>query len=180
MQDELLLLHRAKTNDPEALATIHDRYYDAIYRYFSFRVGSAQVAEDLTSDVFTRFLDALHEKSAPQNTIRGWLFGAASLVLKEHYRAKKRANDREMVLHERLTSGGQSPAQQVETQLARETLREAMTDLTEDQQKVLALRYAYEMPIKEVAQLLNKSEGSIKQLRARALTALSKRLRENM
>lgn len=101
-------------------------------------------------------------------------------MLKEHYRAKKRANDREMVLDERLTSGGQSPAQQVETQLARETLREAMTDLTEDQQKVLALRYAYEMPIKEMAQLLNKSEGSIKQLRARALTALSKRLRENM
>ena len=90
MQDELLLLHRAKSLDQDALTQVHEQYYDAIYRYVAYRVNDLQTAEDLTSEVFIRFLHAIQQKNAPQNTIRGWLFGAASLILKEHYRKKKR------------------------------------------------------------------------------------------
>jgi RNA polymerase sigma-70 factor (ECF subfamily) len=57
-------------------------------------------------------------------------------------------------------------------------VKDALDDLTEDQQQVLALRYGYEMSFREVADTLDKSEGAVKQLRARALAALSKMLGE--
>ena len=175
MQDELILLNRARALDPEALAHIHDTYYTPIFRYIAFRVSDHQTAEDLTSEVFTRLLSALRDRRAPQNTIRGWLYGAASLVLKEHYRKQKRAQLTE--LDESLTNGLESPDQVFEKKFFREQVKDALSSLTEDQQRVLALRYGYEMSIRDVAETLGKTEGSVKQLRARALVALSKMLR---
>ena len=45
---------------------------------------------------------------------------------------------------------------------------------TEEQQDVIALRFGHEMPIKEVAEMIGKSEGAVKQLQARAVAALSR------
>lgn len=172
MQDELLLLHRAKSLDQDALAQVHERYYDAIYRYLSFRVNDVQTAEDLASEVFIRFLHAIQQKNAPQNTIRGWLFGTASLILKEHYRKKKRSQLTE--LSESLPGETVAPTERLEALESNQALRLAMANLTEEQQQVLALRFGYEMPVRDVAETMNKSEGSVKMLQVRAIAALSR------
>ena len=44
------------------------------------------------------------------------------------------------------------------------------------QQEVLALRFGFGLPIKEVAETVNKSEGSVKMLQVRAIAALTRRL----
>lgn len=172
VQDELLLLHRAKSLDQDALAQIHEQYYDSIYRYMTYRVNDLQTAEDLTSEVFVRFLHAIQQKNAPQNTIRGWLFGTASLILKEHYRKKKRTQLTE--LSESLPGETVEPTEKLEVQENKEALREALTNLTEEQQQVLALRFGYEMSVRDVAETMNKSEGSIKMLQVRAIAALTR------
>ncbi len=174
MQEELILLHRARSLNQEALAEIHNRYYDAIYRYISFRVSNRHATEDLTSEVFLRFLKSVRDKNVPQNTIRGWLYGAASRVVKEHYRHNKRANL--TLLHDAIPSNQHGPDSELETKQVRENLQSIMNELTEDQQNVLALRYGFEMPIREVAQTMGKSEGSIKMLQTRAIASLSRRV----
>jgi RNA polymerase sigma-70 factor (ECF subfamily) len=73
-----------------------------------------------------------------------------------------------------------TPDQAVESKMLRERVKDALTELTEEQQNVLALRYGYELSIREVADTMNKSEGSVKQLRARALAALSRMLAEGV
>jgi RNA polymerase sigma-70 factor, ECF subfamily len=174
VQDELILLNRARALDQEALAQIHDTYYTAMYRYIAFRVGDHQTAEDLTSEVFMRLLGALRNRNAPQNTLRGWLYGVAARVVKEHYRQGSRA--RHVWLDETIPSPQSAPDMAVEAALAHEQLQAAMTELTEEQQNVIALRFGYEMPIQDVAETLGKTEGSVKMLQARALAALSRKL----
>ena len=171
MQNELLLLDRARSLDDDALTEIHNAYYVAIYRYISFRIADPQMAEDLTSEVFVRFLHALRDKNAPRNSLRGWLYGAASNVVKEQYRRQKKATHTQ--LHDHIASDHASPEQQLEAKTSREQLSAAMLTLTAEQQQVLALRYGAEMPIRELAEAMGKSEGAIKMLRARAVTALS-------
>jgi len=172
VQDELLLLHRAKSLDQEALAQIHERYYDSLFRYMAYRENDWQTAEDLTSEVFIRFLHAIQQKNAPQNTIRGWLFGTASLILKEHYRKKKRAQLVE--LDDTVPEEWLEPIAKIEAQESKTALRQALADLTDEQQQVLALRFGYEMPIRDVAETMNKSEGSVKMLQVRAIAALTR------
>ena len=174
MHDEIELLHRVRSLDQDALAEVHDRYYAAIYRYIALRVHDVKTAEDLTSEVFLRLLNALRDRTAPQNTLRGWLYGVASYVLKEHYRNKKRHNF--SLLHENIPVTTESLDQQVDTTLDFEKVRGAIQGLTEDQQNVLALRFGLGLPIREVAQTMGRSEGSIKMLQARAITAVSQRL----
>lgn len=172
VQDELLLLHRAKSLDQDALAQVHEQYYDAIYRYMAYRENDLLMAEDLTSEVFIRFLHAIQQKNAPQNTIRGWLFGTASLILKEHYRKKKRTQLIE--LEDALPHEWVEPTEKLEAQENKKALHQAMADLTEEQQQVLALRFGYEMAVRDVAETMNKSEGSVKMLQARAIAALTR------
>lgn len=176
MQDELKLLQRAKQLDEDALAEIHERYYTPLYRYFSFRVNDLHTAEDLTSELFLRFLRAIREKSAPQNSLRGWLYGVASNILKEHYRKSAR-----MHLHsldESMDDKTEQLDKQLQNKLTIENLQKIVTDLTEDQQNVLALRFGFEMPIREVAKQMDKSEGSVKMLQVRAIAALSRKLNQ--
>jgi RNA polymerase sigma-70 factor (ECF subfamily) len=174
MPDELLLLHRAQKLDNEALAEIHDRYYAAIYRYIAFRVHDQPTAEDLTSEVFVRLLTALRERHAPQNTLRGWLYGVASNVVREYYRQQARYDTGPLT--ETLAANGRSPDQQFDVKALRQNLAAVLQDLTEEQQNVLALRFGYELPIRDVAEVMGKSEGSVKMLQARAIASLANRL----
>jgi len=174
VEEEIKLLRRAQALDEEALAEIHSRYYQRIYRYFSFRIADPLTAEDLASEVFIRFLKAIRDKHAPPNTIQGWLFGAARNVTKEYYR---RSGKMEVIaIAEHVPSGEHSPEQKVGKKLEVQALIAAMGQLTEDQKHVLALRFGYGLPIREVAEALNRSEAAVKMLQARAIMALTKQM----
>jgi RNA polymerase sigma-70 factor (ECF subfamily) len=175
VSEEVQLLSQAKALDEAALTLIHEQNYDRLFRYISFRVGDRETAEDLTSDVFTRFLRAIRDRQSPPNTIQGWLFGAANLVLKEHYRHKKRQAT-ENLTESMADNQADSPEDKVSITLENELLKQAMDTLTEEQQQVLALRFGYNMPIRDVAHTVNKSEGSVKMLQVRAIAALAKQL----
>jgi RNA polymerase sigma-70 factor (ECF subfamily) len=158
----------------EALAQIHDLYYEPLFRYISFRVSDRHAAEDLTNDVFTRFLTALRDRRAPDTTLRGWLYGVATNVVRDYYR--KRYRSAHVELDEMIESPEIGPAEMAEAALTRADLRQAMAGLTDEQQNVIALRFGYELPIQEVARTMGKTEGAIKQLQARAIAALARKM----
>lgn len=175
MTDELTLLAGVRRLDPQALAEAHDTYYPAIFRYIAYKVGNQETAEDLTSEVFVRLLDAVRDRHAPQKTLRGWLYSVASHIVTDYHRKKYRSGQ-EVELMETIESGISGPAEQTIKKQTLETLHEALSDLTEEQQDVIALRFGYEMPIKEVAEMIGKSEGAVKQLQARAVAALARKM----
>lgn len=176
MLEEDALLSKAHALDRGALAQIHDANYDAIYRYISFRIDDLQTVEDLTSEVFTRFLVALRRPLGRPNSIRAWLYGTASRVVKEYYRSRGRWDV--VALDESIAVEGTGPEQSAEESWSRRRLHQAIETLTEDQKTVLALRFGQDLPIREVATLIKKSEGSVKMLQMRAVSALARQLVE--
>ncbi len=174
MQNEHLLLARARALDQDALAEIHDTYYTPLFRYIAIRVSNREVAEDLTSEVFIRLLTALRDHTAPQKTLKGWLYAVASRVVSDHHRQRYRRP--EVELTDTFMSDSEDPGEVVDAQLTWDNLQDALTDLTPEQQDVLALRFGQGLPIQEVAELIDKSEGAVKQLQARAVSALARKL----
>jgi RNA polymerase sigma-70 factor (ECF subfamily) len=174
VKDELTLLAGVRRLDPQALAETHDKYYPAIFKYIAYKVGNQETAEDLTSEVFVRLLDAVRDRHAPQNTLRGWLYSVASHIVADYHRKQYRTQ--EVALMDTIESSVSGPAEQTSKKQTLETLSEALKELTEEQQEVIALRYGYEMPIKDVAEMIGKSEGAVKQLQARAIAALARRM----
>lgn len=173
--DDRDLLARSLRFEPAALAEVHDRYYQRVYRYLLVRCGDAPLAEDLAGEVFVRFMEALRRAGRAPDSLRGWLFGVAAHVWTDQQRRQFR--------HQRLAPRVDSlPAAEPEPERAAEEgdlagrLLGAMADLTAEQREVLALRFQAEWPIRDVARSMGKSEGAVKQLQARAVAALGRLL----
>jgi RNA polymerase sigma-70 factor (ECF subfamily) len=72
------------------------------------------------------------------------------------------------------------PAQSVEDQVAQQDraarLREALRDLTPEQEEVLMLRFILGFGINEVAEITRRPAGAVKSMQHRALASLQQRL----
>src|ERR1700760_4426670 len=74
--DEALL-----RGDARDFARFYRRREDAVLAFFLRRVGSADVALDLTAETFARALDGRRRFDASLGDAGGWLFGIARNVL---------------------------------------------------------------------------------------------------
>lgn len=170
------LLQRAQQWDEKALAEIYDTYAPAIYRYIYRKTGHPDTAQDLTGETFHRFLSALKRGSGPSDHLSGWLYRVAHNLVVDFYRGEPD------VPHATLddTDPAVGPTQDqhlARTQRAAQA-REALEQLTPLQQKVIILRFLEEMSLKEVAQVLDRTVGSIKALQHRAVNSLQRLLEE--
>lgn len=172
--DESALLKRAREYDTQALAEIYDHYAEPIYRYLYRYLGNAELAEDLTSEVFVRLLQVLGTPRAPRDQIRGWLYRVAHNLAMDWFR--QQAKESSLSLDEELVAGGDSPSTRLEDDQRQQRLREAIRQLTPGQQQVIVLRFAEGLKLGEIGQLLSKSEGSVKLIQYRAMRRLRKLL----
>ena len=74
---------------PDA-AEFFDRYHLGVYRYFLRLTGEADLAEDLTQDVFVRIVRSTGRYAA-QGCEEAWVFTIARTVHAEHARQTDRA-----------------------------------------------------------------------------------------
>ena len=67
----------ASRSQPDAFAAFYDRYERALVGYFARRTGDAEVAADLTAEVFAAALAAAHRYRPEHPSAAGWLFAIA-------------------------------------------------------------------------------------------------------
>lgn len=167
---------RLRALDPQALTRVHDRHYPEIFRYSLYRLGDAQAADDITSETFLRLLSALRSRKGPRENLRAWLFGTASHLISDHFRLKKR--HAETSLPEALAAQQPDPTRHAQAREHRQRMREALQNLTDEQQQVIALRFGAEMSLAETAAAMGKNPNAIKGLQFRALAALRRQFKE--
>ncbi len=166
------LIERAREGDSVAIAVFYEQYRDPIYRFLYYRLGDPQVAEDLTSEVFLRMINSLSDYHPQNVSFQAWLYQIARNLSIDHYRKASIRNH--TFLEENLVTGDNSAGGPVERKLTSITLRQALTQINEDQRDVLVMRFVAGMPIADVAQSLRRSENAIKALQRRGLIALRK------
>ena len=168
------LLARASQADPAALTELYDQYVGRIYAYIYHRVGQAEIAEDLTGQVFMRMLEAIGAGHVWRSSFSGWLYRIAHNLVIDYYRRRQRATFVELDDAAPIQAVDGDPARMTELRLDAEHLRKAMQVLTEEQTQVITLRFLEELSIAEVAVAMNKTEGAIKALQYRAVIALKR------
>ncbi len=170
------VIARAQSGDVDAIGAIYERYQDGVYRFLYYRVSDRQTAEELTGDVFIKMIKALPNYQIRKVPFQAWLFRIARNLTIDHYR-KSSVRD-----HTVLTEGFVSDEEDLETQadrsLTNEFLIAALDMLTEDQREVIILRFLNQMPISEVAIMLDKSDSAVKALQRRGLQSLRKIMNE--
>ena len=164
-------LARARELDEQALAAIHDEFFPGVYRYVRYRLEDEQLVEDIAAEVFLRFLDAVQRKGSEIRDVRAWLFGTAANLINDHLRRKYRRHEESLEEFEFL-AGIDSTEHAVESKDQHQHVREALHNLTSDQQEVISLRFVLDYSVEETAQIMRKTAGAVKVLQFRALTSL--------
>jgi RNA polymerase sigma-70 factor (ECF subfamily) len=164
------LLQAALRFDQKALTQIYDLYSPELYRYAARLLGNPCVAEDCVADTFSRFLKAVHARRGPQDYLRAYLYRIAHNWVADYYR---RAPD-VVELKDTQPGNDPSPEQEVTLRMRQAQTRNAILQLTPDQQQVITLKFLQGLDNEEVAQVLRKPVGAVKSLQHRALARLEK------
>jgi RNA polymerase sigma-70 factor, ECF subfamily len=166
VRDEFVIIERAR-QDPAAFAPLYREYVGPVYRYCYRRLGTKELAEDATSQTFTKAINGL--EGFENRSFRSWLFSIAYRVVIDIYR--KRRPDTAL---ENVADPSDPAPTPEETALAREDsrqIRALLASLTDDQRQVLELRLAG-LTGQEIAKTLDRSVGSVRLLQHRAIQRL--------
>jgi RNA polymerase sigma-70 factor (ECF subfamily) len=168
------LVEAARAN-PLAFDALYEQYVDAIYAYALHRVRDCPAAEDVVSETFRRALENIGRYEWRGVPFSAWLYRIASSVIAARYRHAP---------HAPLDDAGEmqddDPGPE-ETLLVGERKREllaAVAALPPEQQQVVILRYGQDLRNREIADIMDRSEGAVKQLLHRAMAGLQRRLND--
>ena len=167
--DNERLLIAAAQRDPARFAELYDRNFEHVYAYIASRTGERHLAEDLTSEVFHHALAHLAGFEWRGTPFCAWLLRIARNELADHWKRSRHESGQAAP----EPAGEDAALAEVEQ---RATLFRLAGELSEDQRRVIVMRFVEEKSIREIARALKRSEGAVKQLQLRALENLRKRL----
>ncbi len=174
---------------------IYDQHIDKIYRFVFLKVNSQEVAEDLTSETFLKGWEAYNrEQDAPyieRRTARykqaqnpeskiqnpqAFLYQIARNLVTDYYREKGKAQ---------VVSAEFNPIIDPRSDLEEKTMlnsdldtvKAALSNLKEDYQNVIIWHYLDDLPIQEVAKMLDRTEETTRVLLHRALKSLKNEIK---
>jgi RNA polymerase sigma-70 factor, ECF subfamily len=170
--DDRLLVEAAK-KDPGRFAELYELNFAKVYAYIARRVGDRDVAQDLTSDVFYKALASIQSFEWRGVPFAGWLLRiAANMIVDRSKRSGREVSGQEDLPD--LPDLGAQPSLEGIDQTGR--LFRLVEELPADQRRVIGMRFAEEKSIREIATVLGRSEGAVKQLQFRALQNLRARM----
>ncbi|MUK01535.1 sigma-70 family RNA polymerase sigma factor [Vibrio cholerae] len=170
-------LVRAQAGEPAAFSLIYQALSPGVLGYFAGR-GSDD-PEALTQEVFLSVFSRLDTVSGGLAGLRTFTFSVAHA----RYVDEVRRRTRTPVLLEYEADGDGRASDSAET-VALENLdvggaREMLAQLNAEQRDVILLRIVAELPVDQVAEILGKSSGSVKQLQRRGLLKLKELVQPN-
>jgi len=169
--------------DPEAFGIIFDKYYDRIFGYILRRVANPEIAKDIISEVFFKAFTNLWKFRWKNISIAAWLYKIATNEVNYFFRKKKYKT---VSLNRLMDENGLEPVFQDETieeeLINAETILKKHLEYLEVQKKiagmpvkyqeVITLRFFESKSIKEISEILNKKEGTVKSLISRGINNL--------
>jgi RNA polymerase sigma-70 factor, ECF subfamily len=171
-------LARARAGDQEAIVAIYHRYFDPVYQFCRLRVGDRQSVQDLTSEVFVRFIRALKHDKAPHTSLRGWIFKVARHLIYDHY-GQRDADLPDSTLDQWVaTDASTDPETEALRRIQAARARRAIAMLAPAQQEVLLLRFDQQLSLQETADIMDRQVNAVKALQFRAVNTLRQILAE--
>jgi RNA polymerase sigma-70 factor (ECF subfamily) len=170
--DDRLLVEAAQ-KDPACFANLYENNFERVYAYVVRRVRDRAETEDITAEVFHHALANLQRYEWRGIPFAAWLYRIAANLISDRWQRIGReplADNPEQI---EAVQGRSAEFEEVER---RATLFRLVQTLPAEQQRVVVLRFVEQKSIKEVAQEIRKTEGAVKQLQFRALTALRTRM----
>lgn len=135
---------------------IYERYARDVYRYAYWLAGSAEDADDITSETFARAWSGRNEIRT--ETVKAYLFAIARNIYLKGLRDTKRQSD----LNPNHSDPEPAPEQLVESKSELNRAMNAIQSLPEVDRAAFLLRVQHELPYEEIARTLQLPLTTVK------------------
>ena len=155
---------------------IYDENVDRIYRFVLLKLGKKELAEDLTSEVFIRYWHIFsNPKSVTIKNHTAYLYKIARNLLTDYYR-RKRYTKTLPIEDLDLPSAESGPEEKAHISAEIERIKKALLRLNQEYQDLIIWYYLEDMPISDIASILEKSEEAVRMQISRAVASLREEL----
>lgn len=150
----------ADTKSPEVFAIIYQRYFISLSKYLNWLIGDIEQAKDIAQNIFIK----IHNKPSlfdANGNFRVWLFIIAKNQWKNVLRNKtlRKKKHNEFSTSFRPEENEKLPD---DVNLKKIRLNKAMEGLSDNHREIIVLKYSNNLSLKEIAGVLNCSEGTVK------------------
>jgi RNA polymerase sigma factor (sigma-70 family) len=168
------VLEQAQTGSERAWEQLYAQFAGPVRAYVAMR--GADDPDDLVGEVFVQIARNLGHFEGGEQDFRSWLFMVAhNRVIDERRRAGRRPSTLVADHDETEMPGGDTESDALDA-LGLDRVRALVAGLTPDQRAVLLLRFVADLTLDEVATVLGRPLGAVKQLQRRALRSLKRSL----
>ena len=186
------IFRKIEKGDEGAFVWFYDQYAPKIYRFVYLKTNSSPDAEDLTSEAFLRLWKEIsnsnnqnpggdfNELKRVENP-RALLYQIVRNLVVDYYRKKPKA---ELIVNEEeegVLKNIPSQEPDLEEKMALKSdisqVREALKQINDDYQDLILWHYLDDFSVKEIAQILEKPEDTVRVQLHRALMTLQKILK---
>jgi RNA polymerase sigma-70 factor (ECF subfamily) len=166
----------AQQGDPDALRTVYRALAPAVAGYL--RAKGVADPDAVTSDVFLALFGQLGRVRGGADGLRRLTFSIAHARMVDDHRARRRrpvSVPYEAQDDRRTAASAEDCAH---ANQSTEQVLEILDLLPDDQREVLTLRIVADLSVGQVAEIMGRSTGAVKQLQRRALIAVRQALAE--
>jgi len=159
-------------NSRKIFSQIYDQCIEKIYRFIFLKVNSQEAAQDLTSETFLKFWKRFNKSQEPAiENPRAFLYQIARNSIIDYYRQRPKSS---LIPLEgiQIKDPNINPEKEVLLDSDLQELNLALTKIPEDYQDVIIWYYLDELAISEIAEILDKSENTVRVTIHRALKTL--------
>lgn len=172
-------LARLAVSDRSAFSALYEAHVDRVYRYLLSRTSNPADAEELTSRVFLNALSRLDQYHGRGAGFGSWLMSIAHNLLANWYRDRGRRpslTDLDEAID--IPSSIPGPESSLEQNERIALVRRAVSALSADRQRLIALKYVDGLSNAEIGRIMGRTEGAVKALHHRTLRELQDLLAE--
>lgn len=167
-------------SDPEAFGLFYDHYERAVLGFFYRATRRADIAADLTAEVFAAALESVGAFNPQLGSARSWLFGIARHQLADAWergrvedRARRRLGLEPLAVTDEMLERIESLGSERSVSAV-----QLLADLPDEQRLAVTGRVIEERDYAELAAAMSCSESVVRQRVSRGLRVLRKRLEQ--
>ena len=184
--EETRLVTACQQGDSSAFNLLVWRWEKPLYNFIYKYVGDATLAEDLVQDTFIRVLKSIG-RYTHQGSFSTWLYRIAINLCKDHLKRKRLPlvslhdyyttdSGERVYVQDRISDEEARTDESLKVEEREELVRRLLASLPEEQRIVILLKEYQELTFREIAEVLNVPEGTVKSRLYHGLRAMRESL----
>jgi RNA polymerase sigma-70 factor (ECF subfamily) len=164
--DDSMLFRLVQHADEQAFSVFYDRYVNLVFSIALTIVGNHTTAEEIVQDVFLKIWKKNHTYQPERSKLNTWLSAIARNRSIDELRKKKtRVEERQIPwadIDQQQDQDEAGPEERVQLKIEQRVVRQALSQLPEDQRQAIWLAYFYGLTQSQIAQQLDLPLGTVK------------------